>query len=166
MQITCASTLSKVYPIIFMGSDIAMNANDNLISGIYESIALGDNDLVTIPPTNTTTIAGDWSGTTVGIGDSSFSTQIDLSVQKNCSVGEKCGTVYAPQEDCSGDIVLESIIGNTFSFVEQNMTGSPSCVSGGREYIRLAPDGTLSWSFFYVDLSEGQAGASATLTKK
>jgi hypothetical protein len=166
IQITCAHNVSKLYAFIFVGSDIVIEASENLINGIYETITLGENDLVTIPPSNTDTIAGEWTGTAVGIDDPSFSTQIDLSIDEGCTVGKLCGTVSAPDFPCNGDIALESIIGNTYNFIEQNMQGSSSCFSGAFEYIRLLPDDTLSWQFSYITYSGEQTGSSAILNHK
>jgi hypothetical protein len=166
IQITCADNVSKLYAFIFIGTGITMEASENLINGIYETISLGENDLVTIPPSNTDTIAGEWTGKTVGIDDPSFSTQIDLSIDEGCTVGKLCGTVSAPDFPCNGDIALESIIGNTYTFIEQNMQGSSSCFSGAFDYIRLLPDDTLSWQFFYISASGEQTGSSAILKHK
>jgi hypothetical protein len=166
MQITCASNISQIYAFIFFGSDVTMHAKDSLIDGIYETVTLGENTLITIPPTNTDSFAGDWTGTTKGINDPSFSTQIDISVEKGCKVGKECGTVSAPKLSCSGDIALESITGNNFTFVEQNVQGGSSCISGGYEYIRLLPDGTLSWAFLYTSPSGDQTASSAVLVQK
>jgi hypothetical protein len=166
MQITCAEFLDNAYAFIFIGSDTAVKAKESLIKGIYETITLGGNTLTEQFQTNTDLIAGDWTGTTVGINDPSFSTQIDLSIDKGCTVGKSCGTISAPEIQCSGDIALESITGYTYTFIEQNMKGSSSCISGGYEYIRLLPDNTLSWQYLYTSNSGDKTASSAILNHK
>ena len=56
-----------------------------------------------------------------------------------------CGTFTVPQLPCSGKLFLQEIDGETYIFIEQNVTGAASCTSGGYEYLQLHPDGTLAY---------------------
>ncbi len=166
MQVVCAKNGSDFYAFIFIAPTTSMKARENLINGIYETITLGVNPPPITPLANADSIAGNWAGTSIGINDLSFSTKIEITIEPGCTVGNICGSVSAPQLPCSGDIMLESIIGNTFSFIEQNMGGSASCVSGGVEYIRMLPDDTLSWAYLYSSPSGVQTASSSVLEKK
>jgi hypothetical protein len=89
-------------------------------------------------------IAGKWTGTIVG-ENSNFSERIDLSFLPACQVGSVCGTVSATP--CTGMLAMQEIDGDTFVFIEQNMTGAATCLSGGKEYLQLQADGTLLFRF-------------------
>ena len=109
--------------------------------------------------TNADSIAGNWTGTL-----DSTSVRIDLFIQTGCAVGNVCGTASAPL--CSVSIALAAINENTFAFVEQLMTGDPNfCVTGGYEYLRLRPDGSLSYTFRYTSPSGETTGSTATLRR-
>lgn len=115
---------------------------------------IGLDNSTPVPPTNADSIAGDWAGTIKGENDP-FSTQVKLNIKAGCTISGVCGTVNAPQLACSGNIVLSEINAGTFTFIEQNMTGTGNCSSGGKEYLRLLPDGSLSWAF-RLTLPSGQ----------
>jgi len=167
VELSCAVSFGRLYSFTFAGPTIGMKAKQNLITGIYETITLAENPLLAQGPTNSDSIAGEWSGKTVGIDNTSFSTQIDLAIQPGCTVGKYCGTVSAPQLPCTGKIILESIVGNTFTFVEWDMQGSSSCVNGGHEYVRLETTDTLSWSYLYSNTDTyDQTASSAILQRK
>ncbi len=91
-------------------------------------------------------ITGAWAGTILS-SDGTFSTLLELSIQPACEPGSVCGTFSAPQLPCSGELFLQEIDGDTFIFIEQNVTGASFCVSGGFEYLQLLPDGTLSYTY-------------------
>jgi hypothetical protein len=165
MQVTIAESDDLSYAFIFFGPAAAMKAGDNLIYGIYETIALGDNPLAIVPPTNTDAIAGDWSANTHSVNDPSATLQEDLTILPGCTIGEKCGTISAPALPCSGDIVLSSITGNTYTFTDTNIQPASSCTSGGLEYIRLEHDGTLSWAF-YLQSGDLELASTAIMQKK
>jgi hypothetical protein len=109
--------------------------------------------------TNADIIAGNWTGTL-----DNTSVRIDLFIQTGCVVGNVCGTASAPL--CSVSIALVAINGNTFAFVEQLISGDPNfCPTGGYEYLRLRPDGTLSYTFRYTSPSGETTGSTATLRR-
>ena len=109
-------------------------------------------------------IAGKWTGSIYG-ETGSFSALIDLSIQPGCEIGDDCGTVSVPQLPCSGSLVLVEIDGNTFVFIEQNMTGAASCVSGGYEYLQLQADGTLSFRYIFTSSSGEKMISSGVLER-
>ncbi len=109
--------------------------------------------------TNADSIAGNWTGTL-----DNTSVRIDLFIQTGCTVGNVCGTASAPL--CSVSIALAAINGDTFAFVEQLTAGDPNfCPTGGYEYLRLRPDGTLSYTFRYTSPSGETTGSTATLRR-
>ncbi len=148
MQIACAKTDTQVYAFIFFGPSVNMQESENLLAGIYETISLGDNPQP-LALTNADSIAGDWSGTEVAI-PSGASDKFEFSINKGCTVGNVCGTIYLPGIPCTGDFGLVAIDGKTFIFTNQNMKGSTLCVDGGFTYLRLSLDGTLSSGFQFI----------------
>lgn len=112
---------------------------------------------VPIPPalTNTSPIAGRWSGTVTGLFNG-FSASTDLAIQPGCAPGSVCGTVSVPALPCSGNLFLKEIQADMFVFVEQDMKGATLCASGGHDFLLLQPDGTLSFRFQSL-LPSGQA---------
>lgn len=113
---------------------------------------------------STDTIAGNWTGTLIS-DTSGFSTQLDLSIQPGCQVGNLCGTVSTPQLPCSGTLLLTAVQSDTFIFTEQNMTGAPFCVSGGQEFLTLQADGTLSYRYKFVPAQGAMVSSSAILIR-
>jgi len=114
---------------------------------------------VPIPPalTNTSPIAGRWSGTVTGLFGG-FSAQTDLTIQPGCAPGSVCGTISVPYIPCAGNLYLQEIQADMFLFIEQDMQDAPSCVSGGHDFLLLQPDGSLSFRFQSL-LPNGQADA-------
>jgi hypothetical protein len=116
----------------------------------FKMISQSSSTATATPPTgapvitSTDLIAGKWTGTIVG-ENSNFSARIDLSIQPACQVGGVCGAVSATP--CTGDLALQEIDGDTFVFVEQNMTGAATCFSGGKEFLQRQVDGTLLLRF-------------------
>jgi hypothetical protein len=94
----------------------------------------------------TNEIAGTWSGS-ISNNTGTFSTSIELSIQPDCEAGNICGTFTAPQLPCYGDLYLNEITAAYFIFIEQNISGAVSCISGGYDYLQLLEDGTLSYKF-------------------
>jgi hypothetical protein len=106
---------------------------------------------------NTNAIAGTWSGT-ISNPAATFSTLVELSIQSDCEPGRVCGTFYAPQLPCSGDLFLNEIAAANFVFIEQNATGAASCTSGGYQYLQLLEDGTLSYSYSSQSTGDSSTG--------
>ncbi len=115
-------------------------------------------------PTNTDPISGKWTGMAVGL-DSGIETQIDLNIQAGCTPGEICGTFSAVDENCSGDLELGEIRGNTFVFAEQNISGASTCVSGADESMRLLSNKKLFWKYEYTS-SPGVTDTSTGVLEK
>jgi len=114
---------------------------------------------------NTDDIAGAWTGT-LNSKDGELSMQIDLFIQPGCSVGNVCGTYSVPQLPCSGHLLLNAINGDTYEFIEKFGSGADFCDSGGHEYIRLLPSGSLSWTYEGGSTSINQYVSSAVLNRK
>ena len=91
-------------------------------------------------------IAGQWNGS-ISNTAGTFSTALQLSIQSGCQPGNACGTYSAPQIPCSGQLVLQTVNGDTFLFQEQNASGASSCTSGGYELLQLLSNGTLSYEY-------------------
>ena len=106
---------------------------------------------------NTNEIAGTWSGTITN-GAGTFSTQIELSIQPDCEAGNVCGTFTTPQLPCSGDLFLNEITTAHFILIEQNVSGSAFCTSGGYETLQLLEDGTLSYSYLSQSTGDTSTG--------
>ena len=117
-----------------------------------------------IAPTTTDPIAGKWTGSIFG-ETSGFSALIDLSIQPGFKAGNVCGTVSVPQLPCSGSLALTEINGDTFVFIEQNMTGAAACASGGYEYLQLQENGTLSFKYTFTSSSGEKIGSSGVLKR-
>ena len=163
MQVTCAKFNSRLYAFIFLGPSVPMTAKVNLMDGIYETLFLGKNPSIVPPLPNADSIAGKWTGTLFDILEPG-STPLKVEIQTGCTVGKVCGTFAIPELPCSGDLALVTINGKTFTFLEQNMSGGSSCVtSAGSQYIRMRPDGSLAWGYFYSSPAGELLAASAVL---
>jgi hypothetical protein len=103
------------------------------------------------PASNATTdaIAGKWSGM-ISNASGTFSTLVNLEIQPGCSLGQVCGTFSAPELSCAGELFLQEVAGESFFFIEQNVTGAASCTSGGYENLQPLADGTLSYKFSFT----------------
>ncbi len=123
------------------------------------------NPLLNPGPSNADSIAGTWKGTIIA-ADETIVSDVNLEISAGCTVSNKCGTVSAVDLPCSGEIVLQSTVGNTFVFAEQNITGSASCLRGGHEYIRLLSNGKLFWRFEYIDPAGKVTISKAVLEKQ
>jgi len=117
-----------------------------------------------IAPTTTDPIAGKWTGSIFG-ETSGFSALIDLSIQPGFKAGNVCGTVSVPQLPCSGSLALTEINGDTFVFIEQNMTGAAACASGVYKYLQLQENGTLSFKYTFTSSSGEKIGSSGVLKR-
>jgi len=119
---------------------------------------------VTSPTANVDTIAGSWTGIE-GYPDGHLQTRVDLSIQRDCKIGNVCGKVSFPEISCAGNLVLTKIESETFVFLEQIVSGGAGCtnVSGGSDYLRLLANGTLSLAYRFAD---GKAGASGFLQRQ
>ena len=106
---------------------------------------------------NTNEIAGTWGGTITN-GAGTFSTQLELSIQPDCEAGNVCGTFTTPQLPCSGDLFLNEITTAYFILIEQNVSGSAFCTSGGYETLQLLEDGTLSYSYLSQSTGDTSTG--------
>ncbi len=99
-------------------------------------------------PANSSTdsIGGEWNGIVTNSAGT-FSTPVQLSIKPGCTPWNVCGTYSAPQISCSGELMLQAISLQTYTFLEQNASGSSSCQSGGYEQLELLSDGTLSYAY-------------------
>jgi hypothetical protein len=103
--------------------------------------------------TTTDAIAGTWNGT-ISNTAGTFSTSIKLTIPAGCKPGKACGTFSTPQIPCSGDLILQTIDGESYLFQEQNSTGSDFCQSGGYEQLQLLANGSLSYAYMTTPGSE------------
>lgn len=69
MQITCAKSGNRVYAFIFVGPTLYMQDMESLITGIYESISLGEETDSLQILTRDDSMAGIWAGKDVGYPD-------------------------------------------------------------------------------------------------
>jgi len=106
----------------------------------------------TVTPPNTNAIAGNWAGTVVDDG-TNYRLQVKIFIEEACKVGEICGTTYLPDISCAGSLELKEIENNVFVFIEKEVTGEPTCVSGGQDTLELLSDGTISRRFVSSDKS-------------
>jgi len=115
-------------------------------------------------PINSTTdsIAGAWNGSITNTAKT-FSTTVKLSIQPGCTPGNICGTYSAPQISCSGELLLQAVSAQTYTFREQNATGSSACQAGGYEQLELLTDGTLSYA--YLATFGSSASSTGILTQ-
>ncbi len=145
MQIAVAKTSTQVYAFVFFGDSLSMQASENLITGIYETVILGDNAPSVTALTNADSIAGEWTGKLVAPG-TEFTTPLELKIETGCTVGKVCGTVSAPEFTCTNHLLLLAITGQTFTFKEQDPEPA-ACGTGTIDYGRLLPDGSLKLGF-------------------
>lgn len=96
----------------------------------------------------TDAIAGDWQGR-IGNAEGSFSTVIEVTIQPGCDAGQICGTFGTPELNCTGNLFLQEVNGDTFVFIEQISSGGAACASGGYEFLQLQADGTLAYQFSF-----------------
>jgi hypothetical protein len=121
---------------------------------ISESINL---PLTTATPTstalsNTTIIAGNWTGTVVDEG-TNYRLEVEIFIEKECEVNGICGTISLPGTQCTANLKLTQIKNEVFIFTEQDIRGEAICVSGGQDSLELLSDGTLSRKFTSADKS-------------
>jgi hypothetical protein len=130
------------------GGGIVVNLPDFKDDIAFKMTAVGGT-ISTPAPITSDTIAGKWNGT-ISSAAVTFSTQVKLEIQPGCEPGKVCGKFSAPKLSCSGELFLQEISGETFVFIEQNVTGAISCASGGYEYLQLLPDDTLAYKFAFT----------------
>jgi hypothetical protein len=123
------------------------------------SIATKVTETSTAP--NINTIAGNWTGIE-GYEDDHFQTRVNLSIERDCTIGSMCGRVTYPEIPCSGDLSLVKIEGQTFVFAE-DMDPSCSGPDGGLNYVRLLENGNLALNYRFPN---GEAGASGILHRQ
>lgn len=71
-------------------------------------------------------LTGDWTGT-IKSPDGSFSTELNLSFDEDCQIGEECGRYEANQLSCSGKLTLVEMDSDTFIFLETRLKGEDWC---------------------------------------
>lgn len=81
-------------------------------------------------------IAGHWSGTAY---DAGVPFTITLNIALGCRVGQRCGSVYVSNNNCTGDWILWGRSGDRYEFKVDNFsaTSNPQCEPGAGYY--LAP---------------------------
>jgi hypothetical protein len=165
MQIACAKTNTRLYAFIFFGPSLNMQASENLVAGIYESIMLGENAPSAPALTNADSIAGSWellSGYSLSHPDNIGSNYI-MNIAAGCTPGKVCGTFNVPQVPCAGNLILKAVLGKTFVLMEEVTSGT--CASDYNR-VRLLPDGTLSYEFMVVSSSGEVLFASRAILKR
>jgi hypothetical protein len=93
---------------------------------------------------------GKWSGVAKERSEKSF--RINLEIQRNCSLNEKCGYISVPDVPCYGEIALKEVSSNDYEFDVSNFNSRSNlkiCKPGAGEHFHLLPDGKLAYKATY-----------------
>lgn len=93
---------------------------------------------------------GKWSGVAKDPSGKSF--RINLEIQRNCSLNEKCGYISVPDIPCYGEISLKEVSSNDYEFDVSNFDNRSNlkiCKPGAGERFRLLLDGKLAYNATY-----------------
>jgi hypothetical protein len=88
---------------------------------------------------------GKWSGVAKEPSGKSF--RINLEIQRNCSLNEKCGYISVPDVPCYGEISLHQVSSDDYEFDVSNFDSRSNlkiCTPGAGEHFHLLPDGKLA----------------------
>lgn len=105
--------------------------------------------LLTPHPASADAIAGRWQGNARA---SNFTFDITVTIDPSCEIGDVCGPFDIPSMPCSGNIILDDVRKDTYSFKTTDIQGV--CGKAYSDTLTLLPDGTL----LYV--STGEYGES------
>ena len=132
----------------------AFNAQRTIVLGTDEENEYRKEQKLAIEET-ARRMAGVWTGEMNQLGASPFPITIKLLP---FSAGESCGTLEHPSLECSGTFRCVELRENLY-VVEQLITfGRDRCL-GGKNHLRLQPDGTLLRTWFYPQSNrEGARG--------
>jgi hypothetical protein len=93
---------------------------------------------------------GKWSGVAKKPSGESF--RINLEIQRNCSLNEKCGYISVPDVPCYGEISLKEVSSNDYEFDVSNFDHRSNlkiCTPGAGERFHLLSDGKLGYKPTY-----------------
>jgi hypothetical protein len=93
---------------------------------------------------------GKWSGVAKEASGKSF--RINLEIQRNCSLNEKCGYISVPDVPCYGEIALKEVSSDDYEFDVSNFDRRSNlkiCTPGAGERFHLLSDGKLSYKATY-----------------
>ncbi|MEH2167040.1 MAG: hypothetical protein V7K41_10290 [Nostoc sp.] len=93
---------------------------------------------------------GKWSGVAKEPSGKSF--RINLEIQRNCSLKEKCGYISVPDVPCYGEISLQQVSSDDYEFDVSNFDRRSNlkiCTPGDGERFHLLPDGKLAYKATY-----------------
>ena len=105
-------------------------------------------------PTNTDSIAGEWTGTITN-NKNGTSRLINVSVKISCGFGAVCGSFSLPNSSCKGDLYLNDYNTGKFVFAEQNITGPSSCLTPGVVHLNSGSGGSLVYEAIYSQYTAG-----------
>jgi hypothetical protein len=93
---------------------------------------------------------GKWSGVAKDTLGKSF--RINLEIQQNCSLNEKCGYISVPDVPCYGEISLKEVSSNDYEFDVSNFDSRSNlkiCKPGAGELFHLLSDGKIAYKATY-----------------
>ncbi|MES0343615.1 MAG: hypothetical protein ABUK16_05810 [Anaerolineales bacterium] len=114
----------------------------------------------TVPAINTDSIAGYWSGNVIseiGTGEDPPPSVVGILIISDCAIGNVCGK-FSENGLCPGDIILQRIEGERFTFTAETQSGTTHRCGMGNQIIidlTLLPDGTLSFVNHNGDIHSG-----------
>ncbi|MEH1872468.1 hypothetical protein [Nostoc sp.] len=95
-------------------------------------------------------IRGKWSGVAKEPSGKSF--RINLEIQRDCSLKEKCGYISVPDVPCYGEISLHQVSSNDYEFDVSNFDSRSNlkiCTPGAGERFNLLSNGKLAYKATY-----------------
>lgn len=104
---------------------------------------------------------GHWVGTANTEAGHSF--DITLTIDRECRIGERCGSIGVPSVPCYGQVFLSRADGDEVEFRVADFdacSDQQKCQEGAGELFRLLPDGTLGYRTTYPPVAEGVLGRS------
>lgn len=101
---------------------------------------------------------GEWSGVAKEPSGTSF--PINVEINQDCSLNQKCGYISVPKVPCYGEISFVGIKSNYYEFDVSNFDARSDpniCKPGPGELFRLLSDGRLAYKATYSN-AEGILG--------
>lgn len=122
------------------------------------------------PASSSTTLAhtspvvammGRWTGTADTEDGQSF--DITLTIDRECRIDQRCGSIEVPSVPCYGQVFLNQTDGDEVEFrvaAFDARSDLQKCQEGAGERFRVLPDGKLGYRTTYPPVAEGILGRS------